>query len=509
MGWSAVAGGAGRWARAAAPRAKDDRPNIVLIMADDMGYSDIGCYGGEIATPNLDAMARDGLRFTQFYNGAKCGPTRAALLTGLYAQQVGNGKLADCVTIGEVLREAGYRTLMTGKWHSSGLPVERGFDRYFGLTDGCCNFFNPGVQRPGEKPPGKKWKRARRWAIDEKRYVPYTPKDPNFYTTDAFTDYAVKYLDQYAKEDKPFLLHVCYTAPHYPLHAWPSDIAKYRGRYKIGWAELRKRRYARMVKMGLIDPATGGLSAQEPGVPDWDTIEEKDAWDLKMAVYAAMIDRMDQGIGRIMAKIRQVGKERNTLVLFLSDNGGCAENVNTTPDVPPGPMEGYRTLGPEWANASNTPFRKYKTWDHEGGIATPLVAYWPAGIAKPGSITHQVGHIIDLMATCVDLGKAAYPTSYAGHKVLPLEGKSLAPILKGKTRDGHELLFWQYGGSKAVRKGKWKLVSGRTTDGWELYDLAADRTERHNLAARHPQLVAELSAQFAAWKARCAPARGS
>jgi len=503
------------------------RPNIVLIMADDMGYSDLGCYGGEIQTPNLDKLGKGGLRFTQFYNNAKCAPTRASLLTGLYSQQVGihnpPRRMANCVTIAEVLRSAGYRTLMTGKWHADQLPVDRGFDRYYGLADGCCNYFNPGEQRPGEPKPAEK-RYPRKWAIDDQVQQPYTPADPNFYTTDAFTDYALAYLDRYGRDERPFFLYIAYTAPHYPLHAWPEDIAKYRGKYLVGWDAIRQQRFERMVRMGLIDERWG-LAPRDARVPPWTDIEnrakwdlaalqrrggtgltwesarDRDMWDLKMAVYAAMVDRMDQNIGRIMAKIRDLGKEDNTLVLFLSDNGGCAELIHLTQDVPPGPVNSYRSVDPPWANAQNTPFRKYKRWDHEGGISTPLIAYWPNEI-KPGQITHQVGHVIDVMATCIDLAAAEYPSSYNGEDVRPLEGKSLLPILRGEQRAGHDALFWQFGTCRAVRAGKWKLVGADSP--WELYDMVEDRTELHDLADAHPQIVREMARQWRSWAQRCA-----
>ncbi len=485
---------------AGAPR-RDSRPNIVLIMADDMGFSDLGCYGGEIKTPNLDAIAAKGIRFTQFYNNAKCAPTRASLLTGLYSQAVGTGAMQRCITIAEALREAGYRTLMTGKWHAAGIPTQRGFDRYFGLCDGCCNYFNPGRRRPGEPEPGRKWpNEKRRWAIEDKEYRPYTPEDPKFYTTDAFTDYALRYLDQYAAEGKPFFLYLAYTAPHYPLHAWPEDIAKYRGKYLKGWDHLRRERHERMLAMGIVE-RRWPLSPRDPRCPAWDDVDNKEEWDLKMAVYAAMIDRMDQNIGRLFAKLKQIGAWDNTLILFLSDNGGCAENVNRTPRIPPGPLESYRTVDRPWANASNTPLRKYKRYDHEGGIATPLIAHWPAGIKKPGTLTHQVGHIIDIMPTCLELAGAKYPETYRGKKILPLEGKSLVPILEGNEREGHDAIFWQFSSARAVRQGKWKLV----VDGkgpWELYDIEADRTELHNLAEKYPEKVKELAAMWDRWAAR-------
>ena len=497
---AALVGPVARRARAAPA---DDRPNILLIMADDMGFSDIGCYGGEVRTPNLDGLARRGIRFTQCYNNAKCGPTRASLLTGMYSQQVGEGRMSKAVTIAEVLKGAGYRTLMAGKWHAPSLPVHRGFDRYYGLADGCCNFWNPGKQRPGEPPPGRKRSSWRRWAIEEVEFTPYTPEAKDFYTTDAFTDYAVGRLDEYGKEAGPFFLYVAYTAPHYPLHAWPEDIARYRGKYRMGWDALRKRRYERMVKMGLIAKRYP-LSPRDPSVTAWDDVPEaeRDGWDLKMAVYAAMIDRMDQGIGRILAKVRDLGREQNTLVIFLADNGGCAENVNKTPEVPPGPLASYRTVDKPWANASNTPFRKYKSWDHEGGICTPFIVSWPKVIRNGGTINRQVGHIIDIMATCCDVAGAEYPAEYGGAKILPLEGKSLRPIFQGKTRQGHDALFWQFGKSKAVRCGKWKLVRNGNNP-WELYDMVADRCELHDLAASHPDRAAAMAKRWDDWAARC------
>ena len=492
IGISAVTG-----ARAMAK--PSDKPNIILIMADDMGYSDIGCYGGEVQTPNLDKLAANGLRFRQFYNNAKCGPTRASLLTGLYSQQVGEGAMRNAVTIAEALRPAGYRTLMTGKWHAPSIPVKRGFDRYFGLCDGCCNFWNPGPRRAGEPEPGRK-NYPRRWAIDDKEFRPWTPPR-KFYTTDAFTDYAIDYLDQYGKEDRPFFLYVAYTAPHYPLHAWPDDIAKYRGKYLAGWDALRKQRYKRMTHMGVI-PKSMELSPLDPKTKKWADIEDKDAWDLKMAVYAAMIDRMDQNIGRLVEKVRALGKLDNTLFLFLADNGGCAESVNNTPKIAPGPVESYRTVELSWANASNTPFRKFKRYDHEGGISTPLVVHWPAVIQKGGQFTDQVGHIIDVMATCVDVAGATYPTTHAGGTVQPPEGKSLLPIFQGKTREPHEEIYWQFGRCKAVRQGKWKLVS---LDGkpWELYDMETDRTELRDKAKSQPAKAKELAAKYDAWAKRC------
>jgi len=483
---------------------KATRPNIVLIMADDMGYSDIGCYGGEIKTPNLDKLAKGGIRFTQFYNNAKCGPTRASLLTGQYSQAVGESNMERGATIGEVLRPAGYRTICSGKWHQRPLPTTRGFDRYFGLADGCCNFWNPGTKaRPGEGAPGRKKRGARRWAIEGKAIAGYVPEDKNFYTTDAFADYAIARLEEYKDEDKPFLLYIPFTAPHYPLHAWPADIAKYRGKYRIGWDELRTQRYKRMIDMGLIDKKWA-LPPRDQSSKEWAILSDadKDQWDLRMAVYAAMIDRMDQAIGRVLDTIRKQGKADNTLVLFLADNGGCSERVNTTPKIPPGAVESYRSVDPAWANASNTPFRKFKSWDHEGGVATPLIAYWPKVITKGlGGFTNQVGHLIDFLPTFMELAGADYPAEVDGRKVQPVDGKSLVPIFTGEQREGHKAIFWQYGGARAVRQGKWKLV-GRGSK-WELYDMEADRTELHDLSAAQPERVKELTTLWDAWAQRC------
>jgi len=479
------------------------RPNIVIIMADDMGFSDIGCYGSEIATPNLDRLAKDGLRFTQFYNGARCCPTRAALLTGLYAHQAGVGHMVGdehipgyrgflndrCVTIAEVLREAGYRTLMVGKWHVGDRrphwPTDRGFDRYFGLVNGGSNY----------------------WKLDAGRVMakddqPYTPQGDGFYMTDAFTDAAVRFLDEQRGSDKPFFLYLAYTAPHWPLHAWPEDIAKYKGKYMAGWDALREQRHRRMIEMGIVD-ARWPLSPRDPTSPAWDDVKDQAAADLKMAVYAAQIDRLDRDIGMVLARLRDIGAADNALVLFLADNGGCAEEINRgEPGVPPGPKESFLSYGLPWANASNTPFRRFKHWVHEGGIATPLIAYWPNRIRNAGTITHQPGHIIDLMATCVDLAGAKYPATYKGREILPMEGRSLRPILEGKTREPHPAIFWEHEGNRAVRQGKWKLVSlGRGE--WELYDLEADRTELNNLASQQPDRVKEMAAMYDRWAERC------
>ncbi|MBT5693041.1 MAG: arylsulfatase [Opitutae bacterium] len=473
------------------------RPNFILIMVDDMGYSDIGCYGGEVKTPNLDQLAKNGLRFTQFYNTAKCHTTRAELLTGNYAYSIGDNKMEHGATFGEVLRPIGYRTLISGKWHQVPLPTTRGFDRYYGLADGCSNFFNPGLKaRPGEGPPGRKGKtRVRRWAIEDKVIMGYTSPDKKFYHTDAFTTYAIDRLDEYKDEDKPFVLYLPYTAPHYPLHAWPEDIAKYRGKYKIGWDEIRKQRFKRMNEMGIISP---NHKLTPRASKAWDDLsgEQKDAEDLKMAVYAAMIDRVDQNLGRLFAKVKELGEWDNTLIMFLTDNGACPEQPNTTPNIAPGPVESYRTVSVGWANASNTPYRKFKSTDYEGGIRTPFIAHWP-GVIKPG-MTNQVGHIIDVSATFRDITGAKYPKEILGKKTKPPLGKSLLPIFNGKQREPHKEIYWHFSRANAVRQGDLKAVRAGKT--WELYDLKADPTETNNLAKERPKKTAELAKMWEVWR---------
>ncbi|MBX3739307.1 MAG: arylsulfatase [Candidatus Didemnitutus sp.] len=508
-----------------------ERPNIVFIVADDMGYSDLGCYGSEIATPNLDALAADGLRFSQFYTTPKCFPSRASLLTGLYPHQTGlgrrPGKLRDCTTIAEVLRTAGYHTWMVGKWHGKDIPVTRGFEHFFGLVDGQVNHFNPGHQRPGEPVPAKD-KGERTWAIDDKVFKPWTPEDPKYYSSDAFMDRALEYLGN-QRDDQPFFLYVAFTAPHYPIQAWPEDIAKYRGKYLIGWDQVRANRYQRQKEMGLLTPGmnlaprgnTRSAVVRETGewmnrfwdgngqILPWEQVGDHDKWDLKMSVYAAMVDRLDQNVGRLRAKLRELGKAENTLIVFLSDNGACSgtHHYGATPkDKPtsgPGPMDSFHTYDTPWADASNTPFYGYKDTTYEGGNATPFIVSWPAGLkTKPGAITAEVAHIMDLMPTALELAGAKYPAEFNGSPIPPMEGKSLAPLLVGGHRAGHEALFWEYNEDRAVRRGDWKLVAFGKDGPWELYDLARDRAETHDLATQRPELVRDLAARWEAWARR-------
>ncbi len=484
-------------------------PNVVIIIADDLGFSDLGCYGSEIATPNLDRLAASGLRFTQFYNAARCCPTRAAVLTGLYPHQAGVGHMLgpwrppsytsglaeSCATIAELLHDAGHRTYHIGKWHVGGVaadgdrtnhPIHRAFDRAYG-TGGGGNYFS-----------------LRPLYLDEAEATP----NEGFYATDAFSDYAVKFIEVHGREhgQRPFLLHLCYTAPHFPLHAKPADIEKYRGRYRGGWDELRATRFARQKEIGLFPPDVR-LSPRDPVANAWADVDEsqRDEWDLRMAVHAAMIDSMDQGIGRVLDAVRQIGAEQNTLVLFLSDNGASAEALDSWPDArrghKPGSMTGtqesHRTIEVGWANAANTPFREHKMWIHEGGIATPLIMSWPAGITARGTLTHEVAHVIDLMPTLLELARVEYPASYHGRQLPELPGRSLVPVLRGG-RLGSRTLAWEHEGNRGIRVGDWKLVAPFRGP-WELYDLASDRTEVHNLAAENQPKVDELAKQWQAW----------
>ncbi len=461
--------------------AADERPNIVLIMVDDMGFSDLGCYGGEIETPNLDRLASSGLRFSQFYNGAKCSQSRSMLLTGRYFTEAGMN-LSGSATIAEALGQAGYTTLMTGKWHLQSHPVDRGFSRYFGHLSGATNFFH------GDNT----------FRLGKETFK--VPKE-GFYTTDANTDYAIRFLEETKDEKKPFLLYIAYNAPHYPLMAHKKDIEKYRGRFSEGWDVLRRKRYKRVKELGLL-AGDWPLTPRPKGVPAWSSLSEKDRkWEAyTMEVYAAMIDRVDQNIGRLMKKIETMGKSENTLFMFLSDNGGCPfQRTKTKRDVPGHLPESYITYHTPWANLSNTPFRLYKQNQHEGGISTPLIVHWPKGLAKGGSITHQVGHITDLMATCLEVAGAKYPqTNNRGQKVQPLRGRSLAPIFRGEKRQETDTVFFHFSSNRAVRSGKWKL-SWAGKGPWELYNMDNDRTELVDLSGKFPARAKEMAASWDQW----------
>lgn len=513
----------------------NSRPNIVLILNDDMGYSDLGCYGGEVDTPNLDRLAANGLRFTQFYNTARCSPSRASLLTGLHPHQTGVGVLTydmgpegysgnlgkNCVTIPQALKAREYKTYMSGKWHiASSLveptdtwPLQRGFDEFFGTIIGAGSFYDPNTLTRGND------------NIEHE-----ARENSNFFYTDAISDQAAAYIREHAShyQDRPFFAYVAYTAPHWPLHAHDQDIAKYRGRFDAGWDKLREERLRRLVEAGILKP-DWALSERDPSQPAWDEAREKE-WLLRcMEVYAAQIDRMDQGIGRIIAALEETGQLNNTLIIFLSDNGACAEDIpegvtvdelvnklmiakartrsgeeihfGNNPRIMPGPENTYQSYGIAWANLSNTPFRLYKHWIHEGGISTPLICHWPNGIKEKGGIRHAPGYLPDIMATLLDITNAAYPQSWEGQRVAPLEGTSLKPVFD---RDSLERppMFWEHEGNAAVRIGKWKLVRNYPQP-WELYDLEADRTELHDLADQHPERVQDMVSQYDAWAARC------
>lgn len=529
------------------------RPNIVVILADDMGYSDIGCYGAEIETPHLDALAADGLRFTQFYNGARCCPTRASLLTGLYAHQTGVGWMVDskkggpgyqgdlnnqCLTIAEVLRTAGYRNYACGKWHVTPLtrndgklqkhnwPMQRGFDRYYGTIHGAGSLWDPNSLVRGNA------------QISPYADKLYQPKDGFFYT-DAISDHATRFVrEHHEKSDaQPFFLYVAYTAAHWPMHARERDIVKYRGRYKSGYEAVRAARLRKQQQLGVVDA-------------DWPLSDAPEAWgevadaafeERCMEVYAAMVDSMDQGIGRIVASLRETGELDNTLILYLQDNGGCAEGygrgkgatkraekpslapmandalqarmmptqtrdgypVRKGYGVMPGAADTFVAYGRGWANVSNTPFRMYKHWVHEGGIATPLIAHWPKGIASKGRICGQVSHLTDIMATAIDLSGASYPTRRSDSATLPPEGSSLREAFDGQPVSQTRTIFFEHEGNRAVRQGKWKLVASGPRGKWQLHDMLTDRVEAINLAAEFPQVTSSLVAAWEAWAERC------
>lgn len=457
------------------------RPNIVLIMADDLGFSDLGCYGSEIQTPNLDRLAKNGLRFSQFYNTAKCHSSRVSLLTGLYCDQAGSGSLSRGTTIAEVLKPAGYSTWMSGKWHLSKQPTDFGFQRYWGHLSGACNFF---TGDNSFRLNGKEWP------------IPENLNGKPFYTTHAITDFALDFIKEgeIDSSSDPFLLYVAYNAPHYPLHAPKKDVLKYNGKYDAGWDQLRQTRYAKQLTTGLI-PRKFKLSPRADHVPAWDSIKESEkSWEAdRMEVFAAMIDVMDQNIGRLIDDLKKRKVFDNTLFLFCADNGGCPFERTQGRNLKPWDPKSYWTYDASWAQASNTPFRLYKQNQHEGGISSPLIVHWPEGLkTKPGSITRQPGHLIDFMATFIELSGAKYPKQVGERMIDPLEGKSLVPIIQGKERAGHENLYFHFGTDRALRQGKWKLVSAKGGK-WELYDLEKDRTELNDLSSKYSDRVKKMS----------------
>jgi arylsulfatase A-like enzyme len=490
------------------------KPNIILIMADDLGFSDIGAYGSEIHTPNLDKLASGGLRLREFYNNSICAPTRASLLTGLYPHKAGVGYFdvnlglpayqgflnKESATIGEVLRTAGYTTMLSGKWHvgndSVSWPEQRGFDKHYGVIGGGANYFDakPMPIGNGAYP-----------VVLVENNKRLHPADGSYYFTDEITNHAVKYLDENSKEKKPFFLYVAYTAPHWPLQALPEDIAKYKGAYDIGWDSLRTLRLKKQIQLGIVDP-NSIVSSKDETIPNWNVLnyDEREFWKKRMEIYAAMVDRMDQGIGKILEKVKELKQDENTLVIFISDNGGQGGTYD------PYHKTASRTTGPigtagsfdyvykNWAYVSNTPLREYKNNMHEGGISAPFIAYFPKQI-KGGAIAQGTAHLIDLAPTFYELAGIKYPEKFNGVALNKLPGKSLTPLFAGQSLQRNEPIFWERAGNRAVRKGKWKIVSSYPEYKWELYDLEKDRGETKDVSATNPSVVTELSAACTEW----------
>ena len=482
------------------------RPNILVVLVDDMGYSDLGCYGGEIRTPHLDHLAANGIRYTQMYNTAKCYPTRACLNTGIYFQRT-NRDFTGTATVGEVLRPAGYRTLWVGKHHATFDPRTRGFDGFEGFLGGAGNFWNPGAEaRPGEGEPPRKGTNA--WIVDgelKKTYVP--PK--GFYTTDAFTDQAIEWLrESKASPARPFYLYVAYNAPHWPLHAWPEDIRKYDGVYNGGYRAIREARYERQLAMGLFEKDTAPLP-NEGLAAMWEAYSplERQQWADRMEIHAAMVDRVDQNVGRLVAVLRELELLDNTVIVFLADNGASAEYVNRRIlhgdyDGAWGGVNSFECISKGWAHAANTPMRLYKATSHEGGINTPMIVHWPRGITRPGTIDRTACHVMDLLPTWIELAGASYPGQSKQQGIPPLDGVSLKPTFTGRAVTRDKPLFFQFGQGRAVHDGKWKLVRRGKTP-WELYDLSQDRTETRDLASTHPQRVQRMIAAWERWYQAC------
>ncbi|MFP4216845.1 MAG: arylsulfatase [Phycisphaerae bacterium] len=510
-----------------------DRPNFLLILCDDMGFSDIGCYGSEIPTPNLDRLAGRGVRFSQMYNCARCCPTRASLMTGLYPHQAGVGHMVrdhgigpayqgylrrDTVTMPELLRDAGYRTLMTGKWHAGGhwprvpdgpwplgrddhpLPVDRGFDEWFGLPGGGSYFY-----------PNPLFRNDR--IID----VP-----DGFYTTDNYTDEMAGMIERSVADGKPFFAHVCYNAPHWPLHAHEEDKERHRGNYRRGWDATRTARHEELKGLGILSDRWD-ISPRDKNAPPWTQTRHTDWEDARMATYAGMVQCVDRGIGRLLETLDRLGVADNTVVMFLSDNGGSAEflkedgrqkaelpetldgrpvKVGNVPGLEPGGPETFMSYDVQWSNVSNTPFRLHKHWVHEGGISTPFILHWPAGLSDPGRIEHAPTHIIDIVATVLDLAGAQHPSQYRGRDVQPIEGESFGRLLQGEGWQRNQPIFWEHEGNRAVRVGRWKLVSQWEKRCWELYDMHEDRTELNDLASRNDAKVEQLAKLYTDWSHR-------
>ncbi len=486
---------------------KQAKPNIILVMVDDMGFSDIGAYGSEIQTPNIDKLAFGGIRFREFYNNSICAPTRASLITGQYPHKAGVGYFnvnlglpayqgwlnKESLTFAEVLKQAGYNTYLSGKWHvgndSLYWPNQRGFDRFYGFINGASNYYHHDKDTPVEL------------VEDNKRIT----LQPGQYLTNEITNHALAYIDEQKKSKNPFFLYVAFNAPHWPLQALPEDIAKYKGKYQIGWDSLRVQRLQKQIQLGIVAPSQ--IPAErDTEVPAWDsyTYDEQQFWQRKMEVYAAMLDRVDQNVGRILAKLKELKIDDNTLIVFISDNGAQGGYIptgrkRTRNDGPIGSAGSYDYQEQSWASASNTPLRQYKNNFHEGGISSPFIAWFPKQI-KAGGIVRGTGHLIDLAPTFYDFAGASYPRTFTGRTTNPLVGKSLKDVLtEGKELQREQPLFWERAGNRAVRKGKWKLVSTYPETTWELFDIDQDRGETNNLASKNPEIVKELIADYQEW----------
>ncbi|EDY18204.1 sulfatase [Chthoniobacter flavus Ellin428] len=503
------------FAAAAFSHAASAKPNILIILADDMGFSDAGCYGGEVQTPNLDALAKDGLRFTQFYNTARCWPSRGALLTGYYAQEIRRDTVPGVLSGGrgirpgwakllpEMLKTQGYRTYHSGKWHVDGKPLQNGFDHSYDIEDHNRNF-NPTL------------------IFEDDQKLPPVKPDSGYYTSTAYADHAIKCLKEHAEKysDQPFFEYLAFTVPHFPLQAPAQDIAKYRDRFRKGWDEMRVERWQRLKDMGIVDCALSPIERSlgppyafpkdvallGPGEVDrpvpWDTLTDvqKDFQATKMAIHAAMVDRMDQEIGRVLAQIKTMGQYENTIILFLSDNGASAEMMvrgdGHDPSAPMGSAKTFLCLGPGFSSLANTPFRRHKTWTHEGGIATPFIVHWSKGIATHGELRHTPSHLVDVVPTLMELAGGKPFDTWEGQPVPPRPGKSLVPALAKDVTIPRQSIWWQHEGNRALRMGDWKIVASGEKSPWELYDLSKDRGEQNDLASSQPEKLKELVAEW-------------
>ena len=512
---------------------KINKPNVIFILADDLGYSDIGCFGSEINTPNLDALGKNGILMTQMYNSARCCPSRASLLSGLTPHQAGVGHMVEnlgthnyqgylsdnCVTIAECLSKTGYQTFMSGKWHVGGhediqnvekwrpgekgfpTPKQRGFDKFFGTLTGAGNFYNPPT------------------LMLEDKFIQVESTD--FHYTDEISKHAVRMIDE-KNDDDPFFMYVAFTAPHWPLHAWEEDISQYEGKYRKGWSQTRMDRFEEM-RGNVLDPKWK-LTKEDPANPDWSNIENKDWEDLRMATYSAQIEQMDRGIGKIVDKLKKIGELENTIIMFAADNGGCAEflaedsnqpnpnqfnnpgpdgrkvNFGNIPNLRPGPADTFMSYDLPWANLSNTPFRLFKRWVHEGGISTPFIVHWPKKINH--DIINTPVQFADISPTILDVCGSDYPKTYKSNEITPLEGESFARLFDGYEFNKSNPLFWEHEGNRAVRIGDWKLVS-EFPGPWELYNISEDRSETKNLINKEKDIANDLQKKYEDWAQRC------